>query len=174
MRECERVDLPMTLAQLKRIKESLDGVAGSRGEKTITNDSIRQMFHELMNRLWDELDTHVFYQIESQKSLFYEEPEKYIGQEVSKAFPTAARELTDASKCYATGRDTACVFHLMRALELGLTCMARVFGVSSDYTNWQNIIEQIEAKIENCQRQNQKTGRRIRNFTHRPRVTSWS
>ncbi len=164
MRECERVDLPMTLAQLKRIKESLDGVVGSRGEKTITNDSIRQMFHELMNRLWDELDTHVFYQIESQKSLFYEEPERYIGQEVSKAFPTAARELTDASKCYATGRYTACVFHLMRALELGLSCMARVFGVSSDYTNWQNIIEQVEAKVRELPKTKSKNWKEDQEF----------
>ena len=70
MRECERVDLPMTLAQLKRIKESLDGVVGSRGEKTITNDSIRQMFHELMNRLWDELDTHVFITRSNPRNLY--------------------------------------------------------------------------------------------------------
>jgi hypothetical protein len=35
----------------------------------------------------------------------------------------------------------------MRVLELGLAAFATVFNVSSDHTNWHNIIEQIESKI---------------------------
>ncbi len=158
MRECQKVDLPMTLAQLKRIKEVLD-------ERTnVTNEGIRQMLHEVVNRLWDELDTHIFYQIESRKSFYYEEPEKFIGPDVSKAFPIATRELIDASKCYAIGRDTACVFHLMRALESGLGCMAKVFGVPSDHTNWQNIIEQIESKVRDLPKTKPKNWKEDQEF----------
>jgi hypothetical protein len=35
----------------------------------------------------------------------------------------------------------------MRALEIGLSCLAKVFGISVDHTNWHNVIEQIEARI---------------------------
>lgn len=157
-RECEKVDLPMTLAQLKRIRESLgDGSFG-------TFAHMNQQLQELMNRMWDELDTNYFYQIESSKSKYYEEPEGKIGSEISKSFPSAALELIDASKCYAVGRATACVFHSMRALEVGLACMARVFGVSADHTNWQNIIEQTEAKIRDMPKTKPKNWKEDQEF----------
>jgi hypothetical protein len=56
-------------------------------------------------------------------------------------------DLIDAAKCYALERDTAAVFHTMRALEVALSCLAKVFNISTDHTNWHNIIEQIEAKV---------------------------
>jgi dihydroxyacetone kinase DhaKLM complex PTS-EIIA-like component DhaM len=140
-RECEKLDLPMTNAQLKRIKNGIDD--GSFFNVAAT----RQQLFEVINRLWDELESHIFYQLESSKAKFYEKPEEFWGAEVSKAFPSALPELGDAARCYALGRNTACVFHLMRALEIALSCMAKVFGVPSNHTNWHNIIEQIESKI---------------------------
>ncbi len=141
MRECERLDLPMTQSQLKRIKESVDD--GSFGNFR----TMRHQLEEVLNRLQDELSARVFYQIESEKSPYYESPENLWGERVTKAFPTAAVELSEAAKCYGLGRYTACVFHLMRALEVGLSCMAKVFAVPSDHANWHNIIEQVEAKV---------------------------
>jgi len=44
-------------------------------------------------------------------------------------------------------RNTACVFHLMRVLEIGLTALGDTFGVSLSHTNWAPAIEQIESKI---------------------------
>jgi hypothetical protein len=158
MRECEKVDLPMTLVHLKRIKEGVE--KGTFFDPKTMN----QQLQELMSRMWDELDSHVFYQIESSKSQYYEQPEKRIGPEISNSFPSATLELIDASKCYAVGRNTACVFHLMRALEVGLACMAAVFGVSSDHTNWQNIIEQIESKIRELSKTKPKNWKEEQEF----------
>jgi hypothetical protein len=158
MRECEKVDLPMTLAQLKRIKEGVD--KGTFFDYKTMN----QQLQELMNRMWDELDTHVFYQIETNKSRYYEEPEKLVGGEIAAAFPSAASELSDASKCYGLGRNTPCVFHSMRALEVGLSCMAKVFGVSADHTNWQNIIDQVEARIRDLAKTKPKNWKQDQEF----------
>jgi hypothetical protein len=103
---------------------------------------------DLMSRMIDELESGSFYQLESKKSEYFENPEKLWSEQVSKAFPSAVFELSDAAKCYGLGRNTPCVFHCMRALETGLACMAKVFpGVASDRTNWHNIIEGIESKI---------------------------
>jgi hypothetical protein len=158
MRECEKVDLPMTLAQLKRIKEQLD-------DRNLSLDNIRQMFHELMNRLWDELDTRVFYQIESRKSSYYEEPEKIIGADILAAFPTAGRELTDAARCYPVGRNTACVFHLMRDLESGLASIAKIFAVPSDHSTGKPYSNASKPKFESCQRPDLTIGRKSWSFT---------
>jgi hypothetical protein len=157
-RECEKLDLPMTLAQLNRIKDSLED--GSFG----TFAQMNQQLQELMNRMCDELNSHVFYQLESSRSYYYEKPEETIGPEISKAFPSAMLELVDASKCYAVSRNTACVFHSMRALEVGLSCMARVFGVPSDHANWQNIIEQIESRIRELPKTKPKNWKQDQEF----------
>lgn len=158
VRECEKLDLPMTLAQLERIKDSLaDGSFG-------TFAHMNQQLQELMNRMWDELDLSIFYQIEPSKSKYYEQPEAKVGPEISESFPSATIELIDASKCYGVGRNTACVFHLMRGLEVGLACMARIFGVSADHTNWQNIIEQTEAKIRDMAKTKPKNWKEDQEF----------
>src|ERR1019366_4133186 len=65
----------------------------------------------------------------------------------SSAFPSAKYDVLKALKSYGFGRSTACVFHLMRVMELGLTALGTKFGVSLAYTNWAPAIEQIESKI---------------------------
>ena len=63
------------------------------------------------------------------------------------AFPSAAPELQLARDCFATGNPTACVFHLMRAMEVGLTALATVFGIATTDTNWATVIDQVESKV---------------------------
>ena len=62
---------------------------------------------------------------ESEK--YYESgPSATFGQDVLTAFPSQAfaDDLGEASKCYAMNRGTACVFHLMRAMETGVRAWA--------------------------------------------------
>jgi hypothetical protein len=47
-----------------------------------------------------------------------------FGPVVEMAFPSASDEIKEASTCYALGRSTAAVFHLMRAAERGLRALA--------------------------------------------------
>ena len=65
------------------------------------------------------------------------------------SFPTGFRELSQGGICYSLGQPTASVFHSMRALEVGLSGLAKPFGVSSEYKNWNTIIEQIEPRLGN-------------------------
>jgi hypothetical protein len=55
--------------------------------------------------------------------------------------------MIEASRCYTFNRHTACVFHLMRATEVGLTALGGQFGVSLAHTNWAPAIDQIESNI---------------------------
>ena len=71
----------------------------------------------------------------------------HFGAEVCSKFPSAVYELVEANNCYALGRSTACVFHLMRALEIGLGSLCRVFSVPFEHTNWHPAIEAVEKKI---------------------------
>ena len=84
---------------------------------------------------------------------------KLFGLEVVAAFPSdeTTYEIKEAGNCFALGRYTATVFHLMRVLEKGLKALADklpiLFSIPFEYQNWHNIIEQIEARIKDMNQQ---------------------
>jgi hypothetical protein len=70
-----------------------------------------------------------------------------FGNVVAKAFPSTTYDVAQAGICLAVGLGTACVFHLMRVLEISLGVLGTRFGMSLAHTNWGPAIEQIESKI---------------------------
>lgn len=113
----------------------------------------------------DDLGAHVFLYIDPQNKELIEQESPPFGQEVIAVFPEARRDIEAAARCLALEENTACVFHLMRALEYGLRGFAVVVGVDSeglDLENWKNIIDRIESKIraiENEKRSQSKSER---------------
>jgi len=63
------------------------------------------------------------------------------------AFPEATRDMGAAMRCSALNEWTACVFHLMRVLELGLRTMATRFAVPFEVDSWHKVIKGIEDGI---------------------------
>lgn len=74
------------------------------------------------------------------------------GEQSAKSFPRANHEATEAGKCFATERYTACVFHLMRALEHGLRATALGLDLPEPTKggdrNWGNMLRDIKRKID--------------------------
>jgi hypothetical protein len=101
---------------------------------------------ELKRLLQSELEQATFFHVSELKADYYN-ARRLFGSEVAEHFPSAQFDIREAGNCYALGRNTACVFHLMRVLETGLTVLGAVFGVSLAHTNWAPAIEQIESKI---------------------------
>jgi hypothetical protein len=102
-----------------------------------------------------EIKGTAFFYVPAARVVFlptYEEPHVF-GEKVSNAFPSAIPDIYEAGTCLALGRGSACVFHLMRALEIGLRTLGAVFGVSLDHTNWGPAIEEIEARVGNMHRE---------------------
>jgi len=69
------------------------------------------------------------------------------------AFPSARSEIVEANTCFAMERHTACVFHLMRAMEHGYRALAIKLGVKKpktalEYDTWGQLLAQIEQKTE--------------------------
>jgi hypothetical protein len=86
-------------------------------------------------------------------SACFDPPTPLFGEEVDDAFPSAAVEISDAGKCRAAGLWTACVMHLMRALEPALTALARSMDVVPDQ-NWNSALNQIEGKLREIRKSN--------------------
>lgn len=61
------------------------------------------------------------------------------------AFPSSEIDIGEAARCLAMRRHTACVMHLMRALEIPLQVLAHSCGVGAN-ANWNTMLNQIEAQ----------------------------
>ena len=94
--------------------------------------------HELQGRAIYYISNHV--DLLSDSSLF--------GDEVDEAFPSARYDISEAGRCLALRRTTACVLHLMRALETGLSSLSAELGVSMPRKSWEMILNKLQREIE--------------------------
>lgn len=101
-------------------------------------------------RLKDELaQFHLLY-LSDEERAFYAKPELF-GPQFRTAFPNANYEITEAGNCFALGRYTACVFHLMRATESGLEAVHAGVGLpplSKTTWSWHTVLAEIDRKIK--------------------------
>jgi len=102
--------------------------------------------HKLADK---EMKGKAFFYVPAERTRFFPTVENVniFGDAVGKAFPSATFDVSEAGTCLALARASACVFHLMRVLEIGLTALGAKFGVSLAHTNWAPAIEEIERKI---------------------------
>jgi hypothetical protein len=101
---------------------------------------LERRFHE------DTEDLHLLF-IEQSKFDIYED-EKPFGDLVDKNFPTARDDISEAAKCYATGRNRASVLHLMRVMEFGLQLLHKRLKLPyPSNPNWHALLESIDEKI---------------------------
>lgn len=133
---------------LKLSNISFDRLQKLINKNDITREQLKQAVQEYDGRLRDELDSIWFMHITGEKVELYNGKDLF-GVEVSNKFPLTVSEIEEAGKSLSVKRSTSCVFHLMRVLEIGLTSLAKYFNVSFERRNWENIINDIEAKIKN-------------------------
>jgi hypothetical protein len=98
----------------------------------------------LRTRIQDELEVVMFLWIEDKN---YYAQDELFGSEVAARFKGASSDIEEAGSCYATGRYTACVFHLMRVAEHGLRAIAKRVEFPDDRPMWEPILNYINAEL---------------------------
>ena len=93
--------------------------------------------------------------IPADRVAYYETPNTFLGNEVlSRLIEVGLEATTDAAEagnCYATGRYTACIFHLMRLMEKCVQKMGNDLGIPEKITcekEWQKILNDMKGKIK--------------------------
>jgi hypothetical protein len=84
-----------------------------------------------------------FYYLDPEHAKSFLEAHQIFSAEALKCFPEASRDVEEGSKCFALGRYTASVFHLMRVMEHGMNALAAELGVVHDYKTWDKKIEKM-------------------------------
>jgi hypothetical protein len=103
----------------------------------------------LISAVRAELKTNLFLFVPPHLAKYYEQT---LQNTVITAFPTASNEIIAAGNSLAVGLYTACVFHSMRAAEIGVRVLGKELGVSFpdkplELAEWQNILDQADSKI---------------------------
>lgn len=143
--DCTKMGFPASAASAKRIKALFESPG-------ITYKTMREHYEEFQGRLRDELNSTFCLAIEGRHLAYYETPNRF-GEAVAKRFPATADDIEEAGKCIAVGRPTASVFHLMRALEVGLQGFADKLGiVFNKDRNWQAILNSVNGAIKSLPR----------------------
>jgi len=133
------LNLPITAISVNRIRDALE--KGRYLKYQLVDD-----LTELSHRLHDELSTRQFIFIEPKYAKYYRQPDLF-GQEVSDSFHSAAADIADAGTAFATGLNTSCVMHLMRALETPIFLLATILGHTPDKAAWGEILRDIRPLI---------------------------
>ncbi len=120
--------------------------------KTTRTSQLRDTLKKLQSIMENELHEKFCMYVPKDRSKWFDQKMAF-GRGVYDAFPAARTDIKEAASCYAVDRHTACVFHLMRVLEHGLADLAEDVGVDPGVDNWHNIIDQIERKIRDAQKQ---------------------
>jgi hypothetical protein len=103
-----------------------------------------------------ELFSRLLLVLDPQRAPFYGRGHSFgVGVEIS--FPSASYDIAEAGNCYALGRNTACVMHLMRVLEKGLRALAAEVGLPFKTEAWGRVIGQIEDKLTELRQPNNKS-----------------
>lgn len=112
-------------------------------------DSDRMCHHMecVYSTLKAELRSFAFRVIPSSKAI-YCEPSWLYKSAIYSSFPEAWKEFQSAGRCYAFGENTACAFHLQRALEWGLKSLAVHLGQRFDRNTWEKHLEDIEKALK--------------------------
>jgi len=147
LRECQRAGLKRPLDRTERLRYF--GEPG-RDQSRYTLNMLRRELEELREGALTDLRERTFLRLDESTESHYEKAALF-GSLVSQEFSKADYDIREAGNCYATGRYTACVFHLMRVAEHGLRALAKKvrvpFPKTFDSKTWGELIGDIENEI---------------------------
>jgi hypothetical protein len=111
----ESADLQLSLDSYDRLQRLVD-------TENPGLPAVNELVAELQGRIRDELSHFELWLVTKAESRFLKiNP---FGEDIPNKFDPARDDIEEAGKCLAYGRGTACVFHLMRVMEVGLRALA--------------------------------------------------
>ncbi|UCV21481.1 hypothetical protein [Ferribacterium limneticum] len=147
---CSDIGLPVTKAAVSEFAEELNRAEqigqlfGFRGDSFLR---MRARLQASMTCLSYESTLKTALIMPPRMADFYEPPTPLFGAEVQSQFPSLAYEIEEAGKCFAVGRSTAAVFHLMRVMEAGIYAVSRCLDIPDPIKgsdkNWGRMLKNI-------------------------------
>lgn len=145
--QLEKLGTKVTLIAAKRLSERL-----TDQNKDTTHQHVAECITHIEDTLKDELSLCKVYVIEENKHAFFDGAMTLFGADVQAKFPSISYEIDEAAKCIALSRDTAAVFHFMRALEVAIRAVATCLNVPDPVKpaekNWAIILRKVKEAMD--------------------------
>ena len=127
----------------KSAKRVFDYISQENKQISIRELSLR--IDEFRKRLPDELEDRRSFMVSADRADFYDKKGTILGESVIKEFTALETNAIEAGNCFALGRYTACVFHLMRIMEYIIHQFADKVDVDVDLDRdtWGTILDHI-------------------------------
>jgi hypothetical protein len=143
-----RLDDPFQKIGLRFSKKQVNWMLEDLKDVKCDLVKIGQSFEELLSRISDEIEDKFFFDVEARKIEYYEKPRNLFGWRTIEKFSSIALEVEEAGKCYAVGRHTACAFHLMRVMEVGVRVLGKSLGLSTTNRSWDAILTKCDKELQ--------------------------
>jgi hypothetical protein len=148
-KESDNMGLPVSSPLLAELAGELSHAGG--GNAPYLHGKISMLVKTISQEL-----TQLFLHIPSDRSQYYDWAIA-LNENIFNSFPIASIELSHAGKCFAVGEYTACIFHSMRAAEIGLRALAYDRRIKFkkiaplELKQWDEILEGLEKEEQQIQ-----------------------
>ena len=106
---------------------------------------VKQQLEGILSAITNELATIKFYRLKPEFAKYHSILQPF-GPIVSDTFPEAIKDIEEGAKALSLGLGTACVFHMMRIMEVALKALAKEIGMSN-LPSWESYIDKIDKGI---------------------------
>ena len=141
--ELEFLELRLTRMYVQRVLPTVGGW---------TARDVAEHMRIVDERMKDELAMFSLIYLSPGEREYYQVSDLF-GPAFKEAFPAANAEVTEAGTCFALGRYTASVFHLVRATEIGIGVVEAALGIGGTDTApraWGEVLRDLDdAIVEN-------------------------
>lgn len=159
-KHAQRLDLRSVSRQCQRIADYIHDE-----KEEVTHVRLRQMLIDVLQRTGDDLEGRFFLVVPPEYVDLYRQQTPIFGAVVADKFPRASEDVSEAGKCLALDRSTACVFHLMRAMEGAVQALSTKLSIPKPEREWGKLLSDISTKIEAMPKGDERN-RWSQSFTH--------
>jgi hypothetical protein len=122
--------LSSAFAKCARIHQTLE-----ERRMNATYGELAAWLREVRERIEDDLRNELFLHIWPDDAKLYENPKDGWEQVIGR-FSRVRHDVEECSKCFALGRYSAALFHVLLVAEFGVIKVAELFGVAGDKPGW--------------------------------------
>jgi len=125
---CDLINLSVSSDLMKELKRDVgpETKAGDLPNPMLNREFSSRVGH-ISKTITIEMMRSMFMYIPRERADRYSKEEAF-GPEVNNKFPSSHFDIKEAGNCFASARFTACVFHLMRVLEIGLVSIRQIIS----------------------------------------------
>jgi hypothetical protein len=151
MQSCSYLGMRLSIIQLN---EAGDTISKALADAIISREArgwsfANRSIFDAAKRLRDELSQVKLFAVSSDAGKYF--APLLFGEGVENNFKSSSRDISDAGKCLAFGQGTACVFYLMRVMELGLRALGSSLNNPSldpkHNPSWEAILKKCDDEL---------------------------